>query len=41
VNHLSGHVLATDRTLLGSRDIGRRAMIRKAERTASGERLII
>ena len=41
VNHLSGHVLATDRALLGSRDIGHRALIRKAERTASGERLII
>jgi hypothetical protein len=41
VNHLSGHVLAADRALLGSRDIGRRAVIRKAERTASGERLLV
>jgi hypothetical protein len=40
VNHLSGHVTATDTTLLSGREIGRRAVIRKAERTPAGERLV-
>jgi hypothetical protein len=41
INHLSGHVQAADKALLGSRDIGRRAVIRKAERTPAGERLVV
>ncbi|MCG5218803.1 glycoside hydrolase family 38 N-terminal domain-containing protein [Streptosporangium soli] len=40
-NHLSGHVGAHDRTLLGDRAIGRHAAIVKATRTAVGERLVI
>ncbi|NRQ36441.1 hypothetical protein HII36_32095 [Nonomuraea sp. NN258] len=40
-NHLSGHVGAHDRTLLGDRDIGRGATIVKAQRTAVGERLVV
>lgn len=40
VNHLSGHVTAADTTLLSGREIGRRAVIRKAERTPAGERLV-
>ena len=41
VNHLSGHVTAKDTTLLSGREIGRRAAIRKAERTPAGERLVV
>lgn len=41
VNHLSGHVEAKGTALLGSRSTGRRAVIRKAERTAAGERLTV
>ena len=41
VNHLSGHVTVKDTTLLSSREIGRRAVIRKAQRTPAGERLVI
>ena len=40
VNHLSGHVTVTDTTLLSGREIGRRAVIKKAERTPAGERLV-
>ncbi|MBN6050820.1 hypothetical protein JYK22_02650, partial [Nonomuraea sp. RK-328] len=40
-NHLSGHVGAHDRTLLGDRAIGRGATIVKAQRTAVTERLVI
>jgi hypothetical protein len=38
---MSGHVLASDRTLLGDRAIGRHATIVRAERTAAGERLVV
>ncbi|MEV1238901.1 hypothetical protein [Nonomuraea sp. NPDC049750] len=40
-NHLSGHVGAHDRTLLGDRAIGRNATIVKAQRTAVGEKLVV
>ncbi|MGH3375503.1 MAG: glycoside hydrolase family 38 C-terminal domain-containing protein [Actinoallomurus sp.] len=40
-NHLSGHVPASDKTLLGDRAIGKGAVITKAERTAAGERLVV
>nr|WP_312891541.1 hypothetical protein [Nonomuraea muscovyensis] len=40
-NHLSGHVGAHDRTLLGDRAIGTHATIVKAERTAVGEKLVV
>jgi hypothetical protein len=40
-NHLSGHVGAHDRTLLGDRAIAGSATIVKAERTAVGERLVV
>ncbi|GAA2301628.1 glycoside hydrolase family 38 C-terminal domain-containing protein [Nonomuraea roseoviolacea subsp. roseoviolacea] len=40
-NHLSGHVGAHDRTLLGDRAIGRGATIVKAQRTAVSERLVV
>jgi hypothetical protein len=40
-NHLSGHVGAHDRTLLGDRAIGRHATIVKAQRTAVGEKLVV
>ncbi|MEU8249780.1 hypothetical protein [Nonomuraea sp. NPDC048916] len=40
-NHLSGHVGAHDRTLLGDRAIGRNATIVKARRTAVGEKLVV
>jgi hypothetical protein len=41
INHMSGHVYALDTALLGRRDVGRRAVIRKAERTPAGERLVV
>ncbi|GAB2962777.1 glycoside hydrolase family 38 C-terminal domain-containing protein [Nonomuraea fastidiosa] len=40
-NHLSGHVGAHDRTLLGNRSIGEHARITEAKRTAVGERLVV
>lgn len=40
-NHLSGHVGAHDRTLLGDRDIGRNATVVRARRTAVGEELVV
>ncbi|WP_327587325.1 hypothetical protein OHA25_10190 [Nonomuraea sp. NBC_00507] len=40
-NHLSGHVGAHDRTLLGDRAIGRHATITKCQRTAIGEKLVV
>ncbi|MFI6736143.1 glycoside hydrolase family 38 C-terminal domain-containing protein [Nonomuraea sp. NPDC050451] len=40
-NHLSGHVGAHDRTLLGDRAIGKGATITKAQRTAVGEKLVV
>ncbi|MGW0483185.1 glycoside hydrolase family 38 N-terminal domain-containing protein [Nonomuraea sp. NPDC003214] len=40
-NHLSGHVGAHDRTLLGDRAIAGNATIVKAERTAVGEKLVV
>ncbi|GAA4622579.1 glycoside hydrolase family 38 C-terminal domain-containing protein [Actinoallomurus vinaceus] len=40
-NHLSGHVPASDKTLLGDRAIAKGAVITKAERTAAGERLVV
>ncbi|MEV4158824.1 glycoside hydrolase family 38 C-terminal domain-containing protein [Nonomuraea dietziae] len=40
-NHMSGHVGAHDRTLLGDRAIGRHAAVVKAERTAIGEKLVV
>ncbi|MEV0145481.1 MULTISPECIES: hypothetical protein [unclassified Nonomuraea] len=40
-NHLSGHVGAHDRTLLGDRAIGRNATVVKAQRTAVTERLVV
>ncbi|WP_214318502.1 glycoside hydrolase family 38 C-terminal domain-containing protein [Nonomuraea sediminis] len=40
-NHLSGHVGAHDRTLLGDRAIARNATITKAFRTAVGEKLVV
>jgi len=39
VNHLSGHVIATDLTLLGGRFTGHGATVLRAERTPVGERL--
>lgn len=39
VNHLSGHVTATDLTLLGGRTTGYGATVVRAERTPVGERL--
>ncbi|HEX4814274.1 MAG TPA: glycoside hydrolase family 38 C-terminal domain-containing protein [Nonomuraea sp.] len=41
VNHLSGHVGAHDRTLLGDRAIGRHATITRCHRTAVGEKLVV
>jgi hypothetical protein len=40
-NHLSGHVGAHDRTLLGDRAIARNAAVVRAERTVVGERLVV
>ncbi|MFG1617336.1 hypothetical protein ACGFI3_31625 [Nonomuraea wenchangensis] len=40
-NHLSGHVGAHDRTLLGDRAIGRHATVTECRRTAVGERLVV
>lgn len=40
-NHLSGHVGAHDRTLLGDRAIGTHATVREARRTPVGERLVV
>ncbi|TXK34626.1 glycoside hydrolase family 38 C-terminal domain-containing protein [Nonomuraea sp. C10] len=40
-NHLSGHVGAHDRTLLGDRAIAGNATIVKAQRTAVGEKLVV
>ncbi|TDD15593.1 glycoside hydrolase family 38 C-terminal domain-containing protein [Nonomuraea diastatica] len=40
-NHMSGHVGADDRTLLGDRAIGRNAVVTKVQRTAVGERLVV
>ncbi|MEO3886644.1 glycoside hydrolase family 38 C-terminal domain-containing protein [Nonomuraea sp. B5E05] len=40
-NHMSGHVGAHDRTLLGDRAIGRNAVITKVQRTAVGEKLVV
>ncbi|MFF4195995.1 glycoside hydrolase family 38 C-terminal domain-containing protein [Nonomuraea sp. NPDC001831] len=40
-NHLSGHVGAHDRTLLGDRAIARNATIVRAVRTAVGEKLVV
>ncbi|MGW3347647.1 glycoside hydrolase family 38 N-terminal domain-containing protein [Nonomuraea rubra] len=40
-NHLSGHVGAHDRTLLGDRAIGTHATIKEARRTAVGEKLVV
>jgi hypothetical protein len=40
-NHLSGHVGAHDRTLLGDRAIGRHATITKSQRTAVSEKLVV
>lgn len=40
VNHLSGHMLATDKTLLTGRAVGSRAVITRAERSPAGERLV-
>jgi hypothetical protein len=40
-NHLSGHVAATDTTLLGARAIAENAVIAKARRTPAGERVTV
>ncbi|TDE39991.1 hypothetical protein E1295_32155 [Nonomuraea mesophila] len=40
-NHMSGHVGAHDRTLLGDRAIGRNAVVTKVQRTAVGEKLVV
>ncbi|MEV0619637.1 glycoside hydrolase family 38 C-terminal domain-containing protein [Nonomuraea sp. NPDC050404] len=40
-NHLSGHVGAHDRTLLGDRAIGTHAAIKEVKRTAVGEKLVV
>lgn len=40
-NHMSGHVGAQDRTLLGDRAIARNAAVVKATRTAVGEKLVV
>jgi hypothetical protein len=40
-NHLSGHVAATDTTLLGARAVAENAIIEKAERTPAGERVTV
>jgi len=40
-NHLSGHVAATDTTLLGARSIAENAIIEKAERTPAGDRVTV
>ncbi|MEU6711053.1 hypothetical protein ABZ897_06190 [Nonomuraea sp. NPDC046802] len=40
-NHMSGHVGAHDRTLLGDRAIGKHAAVVKAQRTAVGEKLVV
>ncbi|MEV4899288.1 glycoside hydrolase family 38 C-terminal domain-containing protein, partial [Nonomuraea sp. NPDC055795] len=40
-NHMSGHVGAHDRTLLGDRAIARNAAVVKAQRTAVGEKLVV
>ena len=40
-NHLSGHVVAADLTLLGSRSLAGPAVPLRAERTAVGERLVV
>ncbi|GAA2454822.1 glycoside hydrolase family 38 C-terminal domain-containing protein [Actinomadura vinacea] len=39
-NHMSGHMLVHDKTLLGDRAIGRHAVITRCERTPAGERLV-
>lgn len=39
-NHLSGHVTVKDTALLSRRAVGCRAVIKKAERTPAGERLV-
>ncbi|REE98836.1 glycoside hydrolase family 38 C-terminal domain-containing protein [Thermomonospora umbrina] len=41
VNHLSGHMLVHDKTLLGDRAIGHHAAITRCERTPAGERLVV
>lgn len=40
-NHLSGHIAATDTTLLGTRAIAENAIIEKVERTPAGERVTV
>ncbi|GAA1566025.1 glycoside hydrolase family 38 C-terminal domain-containing protein [Actinomadura kijaniata] len=40
-NHMSGHMLVHDKTLLGDRAIGGHAGIVRAERTPAGERLVV
>ncbi|MFI0452598.1 glycoside hydrolase family 38 C-terminal domain-containing protein [Actinomadura sp. 6N118] len=40
-NHLSGHMLVHDKTLLGDRAIGRNAGVVRCERTPAGERLVV
>ncbi|GAA0218183.1 glycoside hydrolase family 38 C-terminal domain-containing protein [Actinomadura nitritigenes] len=40
-NHMSGHMLVHDRTLLGDRALGRHAAVVRCERTPVGERLIV
>ncbi|MFI6537411.1 glycoside hydrolase family 38 C-terminal domain-containing protein [Nonomuraea sp. NPDC050547] len=40
-NHMSGHVGAHDRTLLGDRAIARNAAVVKAQRTAVSEKLVV
>ncbi|TDC08864.1 hypothetical protein E1267_09190 [Nonomuraea longispora] len=40
-NHMSGHVGAHDRTLLGDRAVGRNAVITEVQRTAVGEKLVV
>ncbi|MFC6878603.1 MULTISPECIES: glycoside hydrolase family 38 C-terminal domain-containing protein [Actinomadura] len=40
-NHLSGHVLVHDTTLLGDRAIGTHATVTRRERTPAGERLVV
>lgn len=41
INHLSGHMLVHDKTLLGDRAIGRHATITRCERTPAGERMVV
>ncbi|WP_329519731.1 glycoside hydrolase family 38 C-terminal domain-containing protein [Spirillospora sp. NBC_01491] len=40
-NHLSGHMLVHDTTLLGDRAIGTHATVARCERTPAGERLVV